>query len=63
MVEETKEDRLWDLRINRCRWPMGGTWEQAEFFCGEASIPGGPYCQEHRSSVETYALRLTRRAS
>lgn len=39
--------RLWDLRTRSCRWPLGGTHEHAEFFCGATTVPGCPYCQEH----------------
>ncbi len=41
MAENTKHVRLWDLRTNSCRWPLGEPSEQAEFLCGEPAIPGG----------------------
>ncbi len=40
--------RLWDLRTNTCRWPLGDLWQPAEFFCGDATFPGSAYCCEHR---------------
>ncbi len=48
-----KHVRLWDLRTSSCRWPLGEPREQAEFFCGEPAIPGGPYCREHRERAFT----------
>lgn len=27
--------RLPDLKFSSCRWPLGGPFEKAEFFCGE----------------------------
>ncbi len=60
MDEDTKQVRLWDLRTNSCRWPLGGMWEHAEFFCGEPSVPGGSWCKEHRKQVfYTRATRLS----
>jgi hypothetical protein len=40
--------RLWDLRRTSCRWPLGGAWEHAEFFCGEPIVSGCSWCKEHR---------------
>lgn len=40
--------RLWDLRLSSCRWPLGSAWEHAEFFCGEAAVPGCSWCKDHR---------------
>lgn len=40
--------QLWDLRMTSCRWPLGGTWEPVEFFCGEPAVPGCSWCAEHR---------------
>ena len=53
MDEDTKQVRLWNLRINSCRWPLGGTWEHVEFYCGEPCTAGSPYCKEHRRRAFT----------
>ena len=47
-TEEAKGVRLWDLRHRSCRWPLGTTWQHAEFFCGEPSVPGCSWCKEHQ---------------
>jgi hypothetical protein len=44
---DTKQVRLCDLRMNSCRWPLGGILEHVEFFCGEPCTAGSPYCKEH----------------
>ncbi|HEX2136037.1 MAG TPA: GcrA family cell cycle regulator [Microvirga sp.] len=51
--------RLWDLLGNSCHWPLGGLSERVEFFCGEPTKPGRPYCAEHqrRAFVRPYAAR------
>ena len=48
--------RLWELRPNGCRWPLGGTWEHAEFFCGAPRLPGCSYCKEHRKLAFSRAV-------
>jgi hypothetical protein len=47
-VESSAFVRLWDLRPNRCRWPLGGLWDRVEFFCGKPADGGCSYCREHR---------------
>jgi GcrA cell cycle regulator len=36
------------LEYNRCAWPFG---DEEFTFCGEASVYGKPYCQEHLNLV------------
>src|SRR3954462_6225573 len=43
--------RLPDLKFSSCRWPLGGTFEKAKFFCGEPTIGGCSWCEEHRKRV------------
>lgn len=40
--------RLLDLRHSSCRWPLGGAWDHAEFFCGAPAVPGCSWCKEHQ---------------
>jgi hypothetical protein len=40
--------RIWDLRLDSCRWPVGPASEPAVFFCGEPTIGGCSWCSEHR---------------
>ena len=49
--------RLWDLRSSTCHWPLGGLLDHVEFFCGQPTEPGCPYCREHRKRafVRTHA--------
>ena len=54
--EDTKQVRLCDLRMNSCRWPLGGIWEHVEFYCGEPSTPGCSWCKEHRKRVFARAM-------
>ncbi len=53
--------RLFDLRANTCRWPLGGTWEPAEFFCGERTLTGCPYCKGHQQRAFTATKNLIRK--
>ena len=39
--------RLFDLRVSSCRWPLGGPWDQTEYFCGEPAVPGCSWCPAH----------------
>ena len=39
---------LYDLRRTSCRWPLGTFLASTQLFCGAPSIPGCPYCTEHR---------------
>jgi hypothetical protein len=40
--------RLFELRVASCRWPLGDTWDQTEFFCGETAVRGYSWCPAHR---------------
>lgn len=44
-----REEPLLDLnRVERtCQWPMGHPGQPEFQFCGEAAVPGKPYCQKH----------------
>lgn len=53
--------RLWDLRPSNCHWPLGGLFEHVEFFCGEPTEPGCPYCEDHRKRAFVRAPAATRR--
>ena len=39
---------LYRLRRTSCRWPLGPFLAHTERFCGAPSVPGCPYCPEHR---------------
>jgi hypothetical protein len=53
--------RLSDLRRMSCRWPLGGTWEHAEFFCGETVVPGCSWCKEHQKRAYARATAKSHR--
>jgi GcrA cell cycle regulator len=36
-----------NLEANDCRWPIGDPREFDFHFCGEAKLPGRPYCAIH----------------
>ena len=38
---------LLDLKPSQCRWPSGDPRDDDFGFCGEAGVPGLPYCEEH----------------
>ncbi len=38
---------LMDLKINTCHWPIGDPTDADFHFCGEPTVTGKPYCQEH----------------
>lgn len=40
---------LADLRLQDCRWPLGGLYERTTLFCGKQHQPGSPYCPEHHA--------------
>jgi len=44
----TRGVTLCELRRTSCRWPLGGMLEHVEFYCGEHTSAGCPYCSEHR---------------
>ena len=35
------------FKAHRCCWPIGDPGSSNFRFCGEAALPGKPYCQEH----------------
>ncbi len=39
--------KMADLKDKMCRWPIGDPKDPDFRFCGDSSIPGMPYCQEH----------------
>ncbi len=49
---------IWDLRVGTCRWPLGGPWEPVEFFCGQPTVPGCSWCQEHRKRAFSGTAKL-----
>ena len=55
--------RLTELRTNSCRWPLGQRWKVAEFFCGERTVAGCPYCQEDRQLAFTPARTMAPKAT
>lgn len=48
---------LMDLKPRMCRWPCGDPREENFGFCGEASMPGLPYCAEHAKLAYQAATR------
>ena len=44
---------IWELKDNLCKWPMGGLLDPPELFCGAATTPGCPWCEEHRAIAFT----------
>jgi len=38
---------LLELDNGKCRWPLGDVHQVVEHFCGEAVVPGSPYCGHH----------------
>lgn len=36
-----------DLTERMCRWPIGHPGERDFHFCGNAHVPGRPYCEAH----------------
>jgi hypothetical protein len=43
--------KLQDLKLESCRYPLGGPWDRVEFFCGEPTVPGCSWCRVHRKRV------------
>ena len=56
-TEKAPGVRIEELRLRSCRWPLGGRWEHVEFYCGELTVPGCPYCKEHRQQAFVRAER------
>lgn len=48
---------LTDLGANMCRWPYGDPRDEGFGFCGEESISGIPYCEEHAKAAYQAASR------
>ncbi|PCJ99516.1 MAG: gcrA cell cycle regulator family protein [Zetaproteobacteria bacterium] len=48
---------LLDLKPRMCRWPSGDPREEGFGFCGETSISGIPYCEEHAKIAYQAATR------
>jgi len=48
---------LMDLGSNMCRWPSGDPRDENFSFCGCATIPGLPYCEEHAKVAYQAATR------
>jgi GcrA cell cycle regulator len=38
---------LLELNTGQCRWPLGDVHQVLAQFCGEAVLPGSPYCGHH----------------
>ena len=50
--------RLFELRVSSCRWPLGDTWDQTEYFCGEPAVRGYSWCPVHRKRAFSRASWL-----
>ena len=48
---------LLELKPRQCRWPSGDPKEEAFGFCGENTISGIPYCEEHAKVAYQAATR------
>ncbi|MGH1378646.1 MAG: GcrA family cell cycle regulator [Alphaproteobacteria bacterium] len=48
---------LMDLKPRMCRWPSGDPREEGFGFCGEKTISGIPYCEEHAKVAYQAATR------
>jgi GcrA cell cycle regulator len=44
---EMRRCSLLELDNGQCRWPLGDVRQAAALFCGDAAMPGLPYCQHH----------------
>ena len=44
---ETRRCSLLELDNGQCRWPLGNVHQVVEQFCGDAAVPGSPYCGHH----------------
>src|SRR5215211_380905 len=55
---------LYDLRRTSCRWPLGTFLASTQLFCGAPSIPGCPYCTEHRErAFNRFGIARAKRAA
>ena len=48
---------LMDLKPRMCRWPSGDPREEDFGFCGDETISGIPYCEEHAKVAYQAATR------
>lgn len=48
---------LMDLQPRMCRWPSGDPKEEGFGFCGDKTISGIPYCEEHAKVAYQAATR------
>lgn len=48
---------LLDLKPRMCRWPSGDPREEGFGFCGDTTISGIPYCEEHAKIAYQAATR------
>jgi len=48
---------LTDLGVDMCRWPYGDPKDEDFGFCGDESISGIPYCEEHAKAAYQAASR------
>jgi GcrA cell cycle regulator len=44
---ETRRCSLLELDNGQCRWPLGDVHQVVAQFCGDAAVPGSPYCGHH----------------
>jgi GcrA cell cycle regulator len=44
---EMRRCSLLELDNGECRWPLGDVHQAVAQFCGEAAMPGFPYCGHH----------------
>jgi GcrA cell cycle regulator len=44
---ETRRCSLLELDNGQCRWPLGSIHQVVAQFCGDAAVPGSPYCVHH----------------
>lgn len=48
---------LMDLQPRMCRWPSGDPKEEGFGFCGDHTMAGLPYCEEHAKAAYQAATR------
>ena len=44
---EMRRCSLLELDNGQCRWPLGDVHQVVAQFCGDAAVPGFPYCGHH----------------
>ena len=44
---EMRRCSLLELDNGQCRWPLGEVHQVVAQFCGDAAVPGSPYCGHH----------------